>query len=129
MRMMYVATVEVATKHQVDVDEAMRMLADYRPTLGTSSRGWVKVQMVFPATGLAHACTKAAAIARAATGAEALACQVMTEGEYQGRHGALTGSEPAGRHAAVLEEKAWTLPRQSTEAWTRPQRQAGRHSA
>ena len=44
--------------------------------------------MSFMATGLAHACTKAAAVARAATGAESIACQVMTEHEYIARRGA-----------------------------------------
>ena len=63
MRTMYVAAVEVATRNQVDIDEAMRTLSDYRPALGTSPRGWVEVQISFPATGLAHACTTAAAIA------------------------------------------------------------------
>ena len=128
MRTMYVAAVEVATRHPDDRDEALKALADYRPSLGISSRGWVEVQMTVPATGLAHACTKAAAIARAATGAEALACEVMTEREYQARHGLDGGPVSGGRHAAS-EEKPWVLPQQPTEAWKHPENLPGRHSA
>lgn len=127
MRTMYVAAVEVATTRQLDVDEAMKTLADYHPVLGTSPRGWVEVQISVSATGLAHACTTAAAIARAATGAEALACQVMTEWEYEARHGLARGSVTGGRHAAY-EERPWVLPRQSTDSWDQPVRPRGRHS-
>jgi hypothetical protein len=125
MRMMYVAAVEVATRHQVDVDAAMRTLDDYRPALGTSSRGWVEVQVVLSATNLAHACAKATAIARAATGADALACQVMTEREYEQRNGV---ANRLGRHAAS-QEKPWVLPQQATESRDYPRAQPGRHSA
>jgi hypothetical protein len=126
---MYVAAVEVATRHPVDLDEALKTLSDYRPALATSPRGWVEVQISFPATGLAHACTTAAAIARAATGAEAIACQVMTEREYEARNGLDRGAVSGGRHAADQEVKPWVLPRQSTDAWERTERQRGRHSA
>jgi hypothetical protein len=114
---MYVAVVEVATRHQVDLDEAMKLLADYRPSIGTSARGWAEVQMSFMATGLAHACTKAAAVARAATGAESIACQVMTEHEYVARRGLEPGAATAGRHAAGQSQggsQGWALPRQPT---------------
>ena len=117
MRTMYVAVVEVATRQEVDLDEAMKLLADYRPTIGTSQRGWAEVQMSFMSTGLAHACTKAAAVARAATGAESIACTVMTEHEYVARRGLESGEEsrvePGGRHAAY-GERQWSLPRQAT---------------
>lgn len=129
MRTMYVAAVEVATTHEVDLDDALRTLSDYHPVLGTSPRGWIEVQINFPATGLAHACTTAAAIARAATGAEAIACQVMTETEYEARHGLVPGAVSGGRHAAEQGDEPWVLPRQSTEPWERPERQRGRHSA
>ncbi len=129
MRTMYVATVEVATRHQVDLDEAMKTLSDYRPALAVSPRGWVEVQICFPATGLAHACTTAAAIARAATGAEAIACQVLTEREYEARNGLERGAISGGRHAAEQEDQPWVLPRQSSDAWERQERQRGRHSA
>lgn len=129
MRTMYVAAVEVAARDQVALGEAMEALVDYRPALGTSPRGWVEVQISFPATGLAHACTTAAAIARAATGAEAIACQVMTEREYEARHGLDSGAVHGGRRAADQEDKSWVLPRQSTDVWERPARQRRRHSA
>ena len=108
---MYVAVVEVATRHEIDLDEAMQQLADYRPVIGTSPRGWAEVQISFMATGLAHACTKAAAVARAATGAESIACQVMTEHEYIARRGLEPGLV-GGRHAA--DARPWALPRQPT---------------
>ena len=129
MRTMYVAAVEVATRQPVDLDEAMKTLSDYRPALGTSSRGWVEVHIIFPATGLAHACTTAAAIARAATGAEAIACQVMTQREHEARTGLEEDAASGGRHAADHEDQPWVLPRQSSDAWDRPERQRGRHSA
>jgi hypothetical protein len=138
MRIVYVATVEVATRQLVPLDEdTSKTLVDSRPTLAMSSNGWVEVRMTFHATGLAHACTKAAAIARAATGAEALACEVMTECEYEDRQGLPRGSISGGRHAALAETSEppeWALPRQSTQAWQLPHKepaepQRGRHTA
>ena len=125
MRTMYVAAVEVATTHQVDLGEVLRTLGDYHPVLGTSPRGWVEIQISFPATGLAHACTTAAAIARAATGADAVACQVMTEREYEARHGLVPGAMSGGRHSADQEDKSVVLPRQSTATWDRREHQLG----
>ena len=107
---MYVAVVEVATRAEVDLEEAMKLLNDYRPVIGTSPRGWAEVQISFMATGLAHACTKAAAVARAATGAESIACQVMTEHEYIARRG-LEPGPVGGRHASSAQ---FALPRQTT---------------
>ena len=113
MRTMYVAVVEVATRGEIDHDEAMTQLADYRPVIGTSSRGWAEVQISFMATGLAHACTKAAAVARAATGAESIACTVMTEHEHIARR-SLEPGVVGGRHAASGQQQQWSLPRQTT---------------
>lgn len=128
MRMMYVAAVEVETTRQVDVAEAMEKLEDYYPALvGMSPRGWVEVQVSFSATGLAHACTKAAAIARVATGAEALACRVMTKVEYEARKGLTANTTPRGRHAAYGEDIG-PLPRQASERWERARPHLGRHS-
>jgi hypothetical protein len=123
MRMMYVAAVEVQSIRQVDVEKAMKTLADYRPVLGTSSRGWVEVEMTFAATGLAHACAKAAGLARAATGAEPIAAQVMTQQEYAARF----APDALGRHAS--EAKGLMLPRQATDSWEPTRRAPGRHSA
>lgn len=127
MRLMYVAAVEVETKREVDTEAAMKLLADYSPSFGTSSRGWVEVQLRLSATGLAHACTKASALARAATGAEAIACQVMTAQEHRARFGG-SASEPIGhgRHGSS-GDTVW-LPRQATEPWERADPPQGRHS-
>jgi hypothetical protein len=127
MRMIYVAAVEVQTTRSLDAAEAMKVLADYRPALGTSSRGWVEVEITFPATGLAHACAKASALARAATGAEPIAAHVMTQQEYSARLAPGTGSE--GRHSAEERGKGLVLPRQATDAWDSSRRSPGRHSA
>ena len=128
MRMMYVASVEVDTTSQLDVEVAMEKLADYYPArVGISPRGWVEVQVSFSATGLAQACTKAAAIARVATGAEALACRVMTKIEYDARKGLTVGATPRGRHAACVEDIG-PLPRQASERWERARPNLGRHS-
>jgi hypothetical protein len=125
MRMMYVAVVEVQTRREVDAEEAMAVLADYRPTIGRSSRGWVEVEITFAATGLAHACAKAAALARAGIGAEPIAAQVMTQQEYAAR---LTPGESAvGRHAS--DEQPLVLPRQATDSWESRRNSPGRHSA
>lgn len=127
MRMMYVAVVEVETTRQFDVEEAMRTLVDHNPVLGVSPRGWVEVRIRFPASGLAHACATAAAMARAAIGADAIACQVMTEQEHVARNGPTPRAASAGRHAA--EGVAPSLPRQATGSWDREARERGRHSA
>ena len=66
------------------------------------------------ATGLAHACTKAAAVARAATGAESIACQVMTEHEYVARRDLETTADTGGGRHAAYGERQWALPRQPT---------------
>jgi hypothetical protein len=78
MRTTYDATVEVATKGHLDVDELMTALADYSPLLGTSPRGWSEIRLSVPAANLAQACHIAIAVATAATGARAIACEVMT---------------------------------------------------
>jgi hypothetical protein len=129
MRTMYVAAVEVETTSQVDMDDAMEKLADYYPAVvGMSPRGWVEVQVSFSASGLAHACTKAAAIARVATGAEGVACRVMTKLEYEARKGLIAGTTPRGRHAEYVENLG-PLPRQATERWERARPDRGRHSS
>ena len=129
MRIMYVAAVEVATRQHVDLDDALKTLSDYHPVLGTSPRGWVEVQINFAATGLAHACTTAAAIARAATGAEAIACQVMTEREYEARQGLTPGPFPGGVTQRSRRTSHGCCRDSRPSAWERPERQPGRHSA
>ena len=74
------AAVEVATRTPLDV-ERVSELSDYRPQVGTSPRGWLEVRLSLTATNLAHACATALAVASAATGAEAIASEVMTSQE------------------------------------------------
>lgn len=112
----YVAVVEVATRLELGQGDAAASLREYEPAFGRSPRGWVEVRLKISATGLAHACATAAAMARVATGAEGLACQVMTQAEYDARRFSANG-----RHAASLEG-APLLPRQprdSEREWTR----------
>jgi hypothetical protein len=112
----FIAVVEVATRLELGQDDAAAALRDYEPVFGRSPRGWVEVKLKISASGLAHACATAAAMARVATGAEGLACQVMTQVEYDARQHATNG-----RHAASVES-APVLPRQPTDSereWSR----------
>ena len=84
MRVTYHAAVEVATTKPVDAEQVSE-LSDYRPEVGTSPRGWLEVRVNVTSTSLAHACATALAVASAATGAEAIACEVMTERESADR--------------------------------------------
>ena len=114
----YIAVVEVATRLELGQADAVAALREYEPVFSRSPRGWVEVRLKISASGLAHACATAAAMARVATGAEGLACQVMTQAEYDARRYAT-----AGRHAAPADTTP-VLPRQPTdseERWSRPQ--------
>jgi hypothetical protein len=84
VRTIYDATVEVATRHHLDV-ESPTVLAEFQAEVGVSARGWVQLRLAVPADNLAQACKTALAIASAATGAPAIACQVMTESEARER--------------------------------------------
>ena len=106
----YIAVVEVATRLELGQADAVAALREYEPVFSRSPRGWVEVKLKISASGLAHACATAAAMARVATGAEGLACQVMTQAEYDARRYATTG-----RHAASAES-APVLPRQPTDS-------------
>jgi hypothetical protein len=94
VRTTYTAAVEVATRTPLDV-ERVSELSDYRPKVGTSPRGWLEVRLSLTATSLAHACATALAVASAATGAEAIACEVMTSQESDDREGFLPGQRTA----------------------------------
>ncbi|MCW2760346.1 MAG: hypothetical protein JWR85_547 [Marmoricola sp.] len=87
MRTTYDATVEVATKDRLDVDDLMTALAEYKPVLGTSVRGWHEIRLSVPAATLAQACHTAISVATAATGAKAIACEVMTTQQTDERSG------------------------------------------
>jgi len=86
--------VEVATRKPLDVAQVSE-LSDYQPVVGTSPRGWLEVRISVTSTSLAQACTTALAVASAATGAEAIACEVMTERESSDRRGFLPGQRTA----------------------------------
>ena len=112
----YIAVVEAATRLESGHADAQEALREYEPVFGKSPRGWVEVRLKISATGLAHACATAAAMARVATGAEGLACQVMTLAEYEARRYATHG-----RHAAQ-SEGTQLLPRQPKDSerdWNR----------
>jgi hypothetical protein len=112
----YIAVVEAATRLETGHADAQEALREYEPVFGKSPRGWVEVRLKISATGLAHACATAAAMARVATGAESLACQVMTLAEYEARRYATSG-----RHAAY-SESTQLLPRQPKDSerdWNR----------
>ncbi len=75
--------------------------------VGVSQRGWVEIEFSLEARNVAHACATAAAMARAATGAEPIACHVITRAE----HAALTaasGASDSARH--VKEESRQRVP-------------------
>jgi len=90
VRVTYNAAVEVATRQRLDVDQ-LSALSEYQPELGTSQRGWLEVRISLTSSSLANACATALAVASAATGAEAIACEVMTERESADRAGFVPG--------------------------------------
>jgi len=108
----YTAAVEVATKHALEVEQLTSALSQYSPRVGTSPRGWLELRISLPATSLAQACLRALAVASAATGAEAIACEVMTE------------TESARREELVPPPRASSAP--VNAAPTRPQDSAPR---
>lgn len=100
---MYNAAVEVDVTSG-DPDALMDALASYHPAVGTSPRGWVEARISVPAESLVQACVTAASLVETFTGAAAIACEVMTEDEFNARQGFI--SEPeiigAGEAAAIL---------------------------
>lgn len=81
----YHATVDVARKADtVDedtVDEVMKLLVEFGPSMSSSLRGWASASISLPAETLAQACATAVAVVSAAYGAPAIATEVMTEKE------------------------------------------------
>jgi hypothetical protein len=103
MRTTYTAAVEVATKHPLDVEMMAAALSQYAPEIGQSARGWLELRISLPASNLTQACMTALSVASAATGAEAIACEVMTESEYECRHAAMPSMRgPLERGTAEL---------------------------
>jgi hypothetical protein len=89
MRTTYTAIVEVATRQRLDVERLTPELVEYEPEMGTSARGWLELRLTFPATSLKQACATALSVSSAATGAEAIACEVMTTQESRQRQDTL----------------------------------------
>jgi excisionase family DNA binding protein len=86
---MYNALVEVQTKTAAaDVaDDLIDDLASFHPAVSTSARGWLEVRISLPAETLAQATRIATLVISDATGAEPIACEVMTEAEFDAREG------------------------------------------
>lgn len=101
---MYNAAVEVATKDTSEalVDELIDQLAQYHGAIAVSPRGWLEARISLPAESLAQACATAAAVVETVTGRRALACEVMTEEEFDAREGFT--SEPELLSAAQVAE-------------------------
>jgi excisionase family DNA binding protein len=84
---MYSAHVEVDHRGDFDVDQMMDQLELYHASVGMSARGYADAQISLPAETLAQACTTAIAVVSAAFGAAAVACEVLTEAEFDARQG------------------------------------------
>ncbi|PWC05425.1 helix-turn-helix domain-containing protein [Agromyces badenianii] len=89
MTTMYSAHIEVNSKKLTPdmVDELMQALAAFHPSVGQSPRGYVGAQITLPAENLLQATTTAVAVVERATGATAIAAEVMTEAEFDARQG------------------------------------------
>jgi excisionase family DNA binding protein len=88
---MYNATVEVETKAsklaEARVDVLMGKLANYHGALGTSARGWLAYTISLPAESLEQACSTALAVITQLGSGTPVACEVMTEREFNAREG------------------------------------------
>ena len=79
----YLATVLVQTRTLEGVEKYLAsVMPDADARVGVSHRGWVEIEFTLEARSVAHACTTAAALARAATGADPIACHVITRAEH-----------------------------------------------
>lgn len=89
---MYNAAVEVDTKDvgEAYLDQIMDQLATFHVAIGTSPRGWLEARISLPAESLAQACATAATVVETAAGHAAIACEVMTEAEFDAREGFTT---------------------------------------
>ncbi len=94
----YLATVLVESRTVDGVEKSLRsVLPDSDARVELSHRGWVEIEFSLEARNVAHACTTAAAMARAATGAEPIACHVITRSEHAALMAAAGQADPA-RH-------------------------------
>lgn len=97
---MYSAHVEVDHRSdKFDVDKVMDQLENYHAAIGTSPRGYADAQISLAAESLAQACSTAIAVVTAAFGRPAIACEVLTEAEFNARE----GWEPTPELVSVTE--------------------------
>ena len=106
----YTATVEVATKETLGAEPLSSALSQYEPVVGTSQRGWVELRMRLPADSLLQAFATALSVAAAATGAEAIACEVMSENESDQREASCPSRELIGPRGQSADEAAPSTP-------------------
>lgn len=125
---MYSAHVEVDHRDDYDVDHVMEQLEQYHAAIGRSPRGYSDAQISLPAESLAQACVTAAAVVSAAYGgAPAIACEVMTEKEFDARQGHAPVPELVGvtEAAAILGVSRQAVLQQITTG-TLPGEKVGR---
>jgi hypothetical protein len=91
VRAEYVAVVEVDPSRRSDSAAVGAVRGGPHPLAGTAPSGYQEFRITFEAESLTHAGVKAIASIRSATGAEVVACQVMTRAEYDDRMGLETG--------------------------------------
>ena len=106
----YLVTVLVQTRTLDGVEESLASVlpaTDVR--LQISQRGWVEIEFSLEARNVAHACASAASLARATTGAEPIACHVITRAEHAALMTA-AGSPDAGRHSRDEESHEPRVP-------------------
>lgn len=124
--LMYNAVVETATKNY-DTDAVLEQLQTFHASLSQSPRGWATARVSLPAESLSQACTIATTVVAAAYGADAIACEVMTETEFDAREGFVPVPELIGAtDAAELLGVSRQRVQQLAEAGTLPATKVGR---
>jgi len=102
----YNALIEV---HERDVreqraEELVERMKPFHPSVSQSARGWLAARVTVPAENLLQAASTAIAVVESATGAQAVASEVMLETEFDARRRFLPLPElvSAGEAAAIL---------------------------
>jgi excisionase family DNA binding protein len=98
--MWFNASVEVNRKN-LDADHLLTELADFHPAIGDSPRGWTSARISLQAETLRQATILALTVVGDATGAEPIACEVMTEAEFTAREGFVPMPELVGATEAA----------------------------
>ncbi|GAA4120409.1 hypothetical protein GCM10022215_23980 [Nocardioides fonticola] len=85
----YNAIIEVDRRDTTtdDVDDILDQLETYHASLSESARGFLEATITLPATSLAQASATAIAVVEKATGAPAIAAELMTTAEFDRRFG------------------------------------------